>query len=217
MIRVVVADDQALVREGLALILSAQEDIEVVGEAGDGVEAVTLGRTHRPDVVLMDVRMPRLDGIEATRRLLAAAPSCRVLVLTTYDVDEDVIAALRAGASGFLLKDTPRRSLVAAVRAVAEGEVLLDPGLTKRLVEDHMRMPPGRDAQRLLDRLTPREGEVLRLVARGLSNSEIASSLVIGEATAKSHVARLLDKLDARDRVRLVVLAHELGLVGESS
>ena len=214
MIRVIVADDQALVREGLAMILSAQDDIEVVAEAGDGVEAVALARRLMPDVLLMDVRMPRLDGIEATRRLLAVMPSCRVLVLTTYDVDEDVISALRAGASGFLLKDTPRRSLVAAVRAVAEGDVLLDPGLTRRLVEDHVRRPVGREASRLLDRLTPRESEVFGLVARGLTNAEIATTLAIGEATAKSHVSRLLDKLDARDRVRLVVLAHALGVVG---
>ncbi|MGY1664699.1 MULTISPECIES: response regulator [unclassified Geodermatophilus] len=214
MIRVLVADDQELVREGLALILGAQPDVDVVGTASDGVEAVALARQLAPDVVLMDVRMPRLDGIQATRRIQAAAPGCRVLVLTTYDLDEHVLDALAAGASGYLLKDTPRPSLLAAVRAVAEGDVLLDPGVTRRLVDRHLRGPATPAARRLLGRLTPREGEVLGVVARGATNAEIAVELGIGEATVKTHVARLLEKLGARDRIRLVVLAHEAGLVG---
>ena len=212
MIRVLVADDQVLVREGFAMILGAQADIEVVAEAGDGVEAVSLARQWQPDVVLMDVRMPRMDGIEATRRLQAAVPACRVLVLTTYDLDESVIEALRAGASGFLLKDTPRRGLVAAVRSVAEGDVLLDPGVTRRLVNDHLRTQPAAAGRRLLERLTERERQVLGLVARGLSNAEIAAELSVGEATVKTHVAKLLEKCAVRDRVRLAVLAHQAGI-----
>ena len=212
MIRLIVADDQELVREGLAMILAAQPDIEVVGEAPDGVSAIALAKQLQPDVMLMDVRMPRLDGIEATRRVLAAVPTCRVLVLTTFDVDDAVLAALRAGASGFLLKDTPRRSLVAAVRAVAEGDVLLDADVTKRLVAG---LPPTRSStepRKVLDRLTPRETEVLKAVAQGRSNAEIASQLGLGEATVKTHVAKLLEKLGQRDRVQLVVLAHTTGI-----
>ncbi|MGY1780918.1 response regulator [Geodermatophilus sp. SYSU D01036] len=213
MIRVLIADDQELVREGLALILGAQSDIAVVATARDGVEAVTLSRQLAPDVVLMDVRMPRLDGIQATRRIQDAVPGCRVLVLTTYDLDEHVLDALAAGASGYLLKDTPRQSLLAAVRAVAEGDVLLDPGITHRLVHHHLRGPATPAARRLLDRLTRREAEVLGVVAGGATNAEIAVELGISEATVKTHVARLLEKLGARDRIRLVVLAHEAGLV----
>ena len=211
MTRVLVADDQALVREGLVMILAAQSDIDVVGEAGDGVEAVALAKDLRPDVVLMDVRMPRLDGIEATRRIIATVPSCRVLVLTTFDVDDAVLGALHAGASGFLLKDAPRRSLVAAVRAVAEGEVLLDATVTQRLVT-HLPAQPGREVSARLGRLTPRETEVLLAVSRGLSNGEIAAELGLGEATVKTHVAKLLEKLAVRDRVQLVVFAHVNGL-----
>jgi DNA-binding NarL/FixJ family response regulator len=213
-IRVLVADDQQLVREGLVMILSAQSDIEVVGEAADGVDAVARARQLHPDVILMDVRMPRLDGIDATRRILAAEPDCRVLVLTTFDVDEAVLGALRAGASGFLLKDAPRRSLIAAVRAVAEGDVLLDADVMRRLVADHLPAGPTAESRAVLDRLTPRETEVLRAVAQGMSNAEIAASLGLGEATVKTHVAKLLEKLGVRDRVQLAVLAHTTGIVG---
>ena len=214
MIRVVVADDQELVREGLAMILGAQDDIEVVGEAADGVEALSLARRVQPDVVLMDVRMPRLDGIEATARILAAIPTCRILVLTTFDVDDTVLAALRAGASGYLLKDAPRRALLAAVRAVAEGDVMLDPNVARRLVESQPHRPPALAADEIRGQLTDREQQVLTVIARGLSNAEIAVELGIGEATVKTHVARLLDKLHVRDRVQLVVLAHTSGLAG---
>jgi DNA-binding NarL/FixJ family response regulator len=211
-IRVLVADDQELVREGLVMILSAQSDIEVVAEASDGVDAVAMARQLNPDVALMDVRMPRLDGIDATRRILAAVPGCRVLVLTTFDVDEAVLGALRAGASGFLLKDSPRRSLIAAVRAVAEGDILLDADVMRRLVVDHFPAGPTSQARAVLARLTPRETEVLRAVAQGMSNAEIAASLGLGEATVKTHVAKLLEKLAVRDRVQLAVLAHTTGI-----
>jgi DNA-binding NarL/FixJ family response regulator len=216
-IRVLVADDQELIREGLVLILDAQPDIRVVGTAADGVEAVTCARACSPDVVLMDVRMPRLDGIEATRRILAATPQCRVLVLTILDSDEHVLGALRAGASGFLLKDTPRRSLIAAVRAVVEGDVLLDRELTRRLVREGRPSVLAREATRLRARLTEREVQVLQAVARGLSNTEIAAELFIGEATVKSHVGKLLEKLAARDRVQLAVLAHTSGLASSAA
>jgi DNA-binding NarL/FixJ family response regulator len=211
-IRVLVADDQELVREGLVMILSAQSDIEVVGEASDGVDAVAMAKQLHPDVVLMDVRMPRLDGIDATRLILTAVPACRVLVLTTFDVDEAVLGALRAGASGFLLKDAPRRSLIAAVRAVAEGDVLLDADVMRRLVAEHLPAGPTAESRAVLERLTPRETEVLRAVARGMSNAEIATSLGLGEATVKTHVAKLLEKLAVRDRVQLAVLAHTTGI-----
>ena len=211
MIRVLVVDDQELVREGLALILAAQPDIEVVGEAADGVDAVNLARSLKPDVVLMDVRMPQLDGIDAARRILAAQPSCHILVLTTFDVDDTVLAALRAGASGFLLKDAPRRSLIAAVRAVAEGDVLLNADVARRLARKD-RPEPDAASRAVLDGLTPRETEVLKAVARGLSNAEIADELGLGQATVKTHVGKLLDKLRVRDRVQLVVLAHTTGV-----
>ncbi|MEI7779480.1 MAG: response regulator transcription factor [Actinomycetes bacterium] len=214
MIRVLVADDQELVREGLALIIGAQPDIEVVGEAADGVDAVAMAKTLRPDVVLMDIRMPKIDGIDATRLVLAAVPDCHVLVLTTFDLDEAVIAALRAGASGFLLKDTPRRSLVAAIRAVAEGEVLLDAEVAQRLLADHLPASHSKDASAVLELLTPRETEVFKALARGLSNAEVGRDLGMGEATVKTHVAKLLEKLAVRDRVQLVVLAHTAGVFG---
>jgi DNA-binding NarL/FixJ family response regulator len=218
MIRVIVADDQELVRDGFALILGADDDIEVVGRAADGVQAVTLARQLLPDVVLMDVRMPRLDGIEATRLILSERPDCRVLVLTTYDVDDYVLAALHAGATGYLLKDTPRRALVAAVRAAAAGDVLLDASVARRLAAASTRGTSVDPAltQRLA-RLTPREGEVLQAVAQGLSNAEIARALSVGETTVKTHVARLLHKLGARDRVQLVVLAHTCGVADRST
>jgi DNA-binding NarL/FixJ family response regulator len=212
---VVVADDQALVRAGFRMILQAQEDISVVGEAADGEAAVAEVRRTRPDVVLMDVRMPRMDGLEATRKILETAPvpACRILILTTFDLDDYVYAALRAGASGFLLKDVSPEHLVAAVRTVAAGDALLAPSITRRLVERFARpaaAPPGNGN---LSALTPRELEVVRLMARGLSNAEIAESLHLSEATVKTHVARVLSKLGLRDRVQAVVMAYECGLV----
>jgi len=212
-IRVLLADDQDLVRAGFRLILELADGVEVVGEAGDGREAVRLARELEPDVVLMDVRMPEVDGIEATRRLLHAGVDTRVLVLTTFDLDEYVYAAVRAGASGFLLKDVPRDELVHAVRTVARGEALLAPAITQRLLERFIARPDPRAAAPALDELSARELEVLRLLARGLSNAEIASELIVGEATVKTHVARILRKLDLRDRVQAVVFAYETGLV----
>ena len=209
MIRVALADDQELVRTGFRLILSAEPDLEVVAEAANGQEAVDVVRTRRPDVVLMDVRMPVLDGIEATRRI---AGETRVLVLTTFGVDSVLFDALRAGASGFLLKTAPADDLVRAVRVVATGDSLLSPSITRRLIEEFARSPAPADGEGL-DELTPRETEVLRLVARGLSNAEIAAELVVETSTVKSHVASVLSKLDLRDRVQAVVAAYESGLV----
>lgn len=219
MIRVVLADDQALVREGLALILSTQDDIEVVGEAADGDEALAVVRRERPDVVLMDIRMPGTDGLDATRRLLSGpATGTRVLVVTTFDLDEYVYEALRAGASGFLLKTAPRAHLLHAVRTVADGHSLLDPALTRRLVERFVRRPPPSGAvPEVLRRLTPRELDVLREVAAGRSNAEVAAALHLGETTVKGHVAHVLAKLGLRDRVQAVVLAYESGFVGPDS
>jgi DNA-binding NarL/FixJ family response regulator len=216
MIRVVLADDQGLVRAGFRMILRAEADIDVVGEAVDGREAVERARELRPDVVLMDIRMPVLDGIEATRRVTALEPAPRVLVLTTFDLDEYVYESLRAGASAFLLKDAPEQQLVAAVRVVAEGGSLFSPSVTRRLIEQFAR--PAASAPPALAELTPREQEVLRLVARGRSNAEIAAELVVSEHTAKTHVASILQKLGLRNRVQAVVLAYESGLVrpGES-
>ena len=218
MIRVLLADDQALVRAGFRMILKAEPEIDVVGEAGDGAEAVALARDLAPHVVLMDVRMPVLDGIEATRRIVDGDAATRVLVLTTFDLDEYVYEALRAGASGFLLKDAPEEQLVAGIKIVADGGSLFAPAVTRRLIERFagrhaIAPPPG------LDELTARELEVLRLVARGLSNAEIAASLVVSEHTVKTHVAHVLGKLDLRGRVQAVVLAYETGIVrpGESS
>jgi DNA-binding NarL/FixJ family response regulator len=209
-ISVLLADDQTLVRDGFRLILNAEADIEVVGDAGNGAEAVERAQAMRPDVVLMDIRMPELDGIEATRRLLASVPATRVLMLTTFDLDEYVIEAFRAGASGFLLKTAPRDQLVAAVRTVHTGEALLAPTSTRKLIEQFARPPCEAPA---LATLTPREREVLYLLARGYTNAEIARELVVESSTVKSHVARLLSKLDLRDRVQAVVFAYESGLV----
>jgi DNA-binding NarL/FixJ family response regulator len=209
-ISVLLADDQALVRTGFHLILSAEPDLEVVGEAADGVEAVELAVANRPDVVLMDIRMPVLDGIEATRRLTVEAPGTRVLMLTTFDLDEYVVDAFRAGASGFLLKTAPRDQLVAAVRTVHAGEALLAPVSTRKLIEQFAQTVP---ESTVLASLTARERDVLVLLARGLSNPEIAAELVVEPSTVKSHVASLLSKLSLRDRVQAVVFAYESGLV----
>jgi DNA-binding NarL/FixJ family response regulator len=210
MTSVLLADDQALVRAGFALILNAEPDLEIVGEAGDGDEAVELTIARRPDVVLMDVRMPGLDGIEATRRITSVVPATKVLMLTTFDLDEYVIAAFRAGASGFLLKTAPRDQLVAAVRTVQTGEALLAPISTRRLIEQFSRAPEESPA---LAALTTRERDVLALLARGLSNAEIAAEMVVAETTVKTHVARVLTKLGVRDRVQAVVVAYETGFV----
>jgi DNA-binding NarL/FixJ family response regulator len=215
-IRLLIVDDQELVRTGFRLFLETQDGLEVVGEAGDGREAVERARELRPDVVLMDIRMPHMDGVEATARLTEAGiePPPRVLVLTTFDLDEYVFGALRAGAAGFLLKDASRERLVEAIRVVHGGDALLSPSITRRLVEDFAaRTDPLEPPSALLDELTPREREVLVLVARGLSNGEIAERLVVTEATVKSHVGNLLLKLGLRDRVQAVVFAYEHGIV----
>jgi DNA-binding NarL/FixJ family response regulator len=214
LIRVLIADDQALVRAGFRAILEAEGDLEVVGEAGGGREAVALARETAPDVVLMDIRMPDLDGIEATRRLLQREAPPKVLMLTTFDLDEYVYEAMRAGASGFLLKDVPRDQLAAAVRTVAAGDALLAPALVRRLVEDFVRRPPpGTAVPPGLEQLSERELEVLRLVARGLSNAEIAQTLFVSETTVRTHVGHILAKLGLRGRVQAVVAAYESGLV----
>ncbi len=220
-LRILIADDQALVRAGFRMILEAEEDIEVVGEATDGREAVAEARRLRPDVVLMDVRMPDVDGIEATRRLLGDdGADAKVVMLTTFDMDEYVYEALRAGASGFLLKDVPPEQLIAGIRAVASGDALLAPSVTRRVIEEFVRRPPAsvRALPPKLAELTARELEVLKLIARGFSNAEIATELFVSETTVKTHVAHVLTKLDLRDRVQGVVLAYESGLVepGES-
>jgi len=213
-IRVLIADDQALVREGFGMILDAQADIEVVGQASDGREAVDLSRELHPDVVLMDIRMPEVDGVEATRRLMADPESPRILMLTTFDQNEYVYDAMKAGASGFLLKDVRREELINAVRSVAAGDALLASSLTRRFIEDFVRRPPpGAAPTGALAELTDREAEVVRLVARGLSNAEIANRMVVSEATVKTHVARVLSKLGLRDRTQVVVMAYESGFV----
>lgn len=215
MIRVLLADDQELVREGFAMILDVQEDIEVVASVGDGAAALAACRAHAPDVVLMDIRMPVMDGIEATRRLLRdkRPDSPKVLALTTFDLDEYVLSALQAGASGFLLKDTPRAGLLAAVHTVAAGDTLLSPGVTLRLVERFARRPQERAGTQAWSALSERELDVTRLIARGLSNAEIAAELAVGEATVKTHVGHVLAKTGMRDRVQVVVRAYETGLV----
>ncbi len=213
-IKVLIVDDQALVRAGFRMILEAQPDLEVVGEAGDGSAAIEAVRTLRPDVVLMDIRMPGIDGIEATRRLTEAGAQSRIVILTTYDLDEYVFDALAAGASGFLLKHVPPEELVRGVRVAASGEALLAPSITKRLIEEFARhRAPVRASGTDLKTLTDRELEVLRLLGRGLSNPEIAKALQVGEATVKTHVAHVLDKLELRDRVQAVILAYEIGLI----
>ena len=210
MIRIVLADDQELLRDGFSMILGGQPDLEIVGLAADGVEAVEQVREHRPDVALMDIRMPRLDGLDATAQILAEVPGTRVLVLTTFDLDEYVYRALRAGASGFLLKDAPRETLIAAVRSVAAGGSLLSPSITRRLVETFGAPTSGTER---VESLSDREAEVLGLIARGRSNGEIAADLFLSEATVKSHVAHILGKTGCRDRVHLVMLAYDSGLV----
>ena len=216
MIRVLLADDQALVRAGFAALVGAQDDMQVVGEAADGAAAIALVREHRPDVVLMDIRMPGTDGLAATRAIAddAALTDVRVVILTTFELDEYVFEALRAGATGFLVKHTEPAELIRAVRTVASGDALLSPSITRHLIEEFVRRPqPGRAAPPVLDALTGREVEVLELVARGLSNGEIAERLYVSPATAKTHVARLLMKLNARDRAQLIIVAYESGLI----
>ncbi|HEX5936962.1 MAG TPA: response regulator transcription factor [Actinomycetota bacterium] len=218
---VLIADDQALMRTGFRMILEAEPDLEVVGEAANGIEAVTEATRLRPDVVLMDVRMPEMDGIEATRRLLDANGETKVVMLTTFDMDEYVYEALRAGASGFLVKDVPPEQLVTGIRSVASGDALLAPTITRRLIQEFVSRPPDaiRTSPPELSRLTEREVEVLRMMARGLSNGEIATKLFVSETTVKTHVAHVLSKLGVRDRVQAVVLAYESGVVqpGEPS
>jgi DNA-binding NarL/FixJ family response regulator len=211
--RVLIVDDQALVRAGFRMIIDAEDDMRVVGEAADGAEAVELARRTTPDIVLMDIRMPVMDGIEATRRIGADAGVARVIILTTYDLDEYVFDALAAGASGFLLKDVPPEDLVKGIRVTARGEALLAPSITRRLIEEFTSSRPAGVTIGVLDGLTDREVEVLTLVARGMSNAEIAGKLFVGESTVKTHVGHILEKLGLRDRVQAVIAAYEAGLV----
>jgi DNA-binding NarL/FixJ family response regulator len=210
-IRVLVADDQSMVRAGFRMLLSGEPDIEVVAEASSGLEAVDKAARFDPTVVLMDIRMPELDGLEATRRILAADADARVLILTTFDLDEYIYEALRVGASGFVLKDDPPEQLLAAIRTIAQGDALLSPAVTKRVIEQFTRTPRA-TPPKALDELTDRELDVFRLIARGLSNAEIARELYISDTTVKTHITHILQKLDLRDRVQAVVLAHEIGL-----
>ncbi len=213
-VRVLIADDQELVRTGFRVILNSEPDIEVVGEAGDGREAVEVARRQKPDVVLMDIRMPVLDGLEATRRIVTGPESKpRVLILTTFDLDEHVYEALRSGASGFLLKDNPADQLIIAIHVVARGEALLAPSITRRLISEFARHSPQTARPEQLEFLTERELDVLKLVARGLSNAEISRSLYVSGTTVRTHVGHILMKLELRDRVQAVVLAYETGLV----
>lgn len=216
MIRVLIADDQALLRGSFRVLVETAPGLSVVGEASTGAEAVDLARTERPDVILMDVRMPEMDGIEATRRITADQPGTRVLILTTFDLDEYVYTALHAGASGFLLKDTPPAQLLDAIRVIASGDALLAPSVTRRLVSEFARRPPGVPVVRGLEDLTDREREVLMLIAQGLSNTELTEHLTLSPATVKTHISRLLAKLQARDRAQLVIIAYETGLVTAS-
>jgi len=210
-IRVLVADDQAMVRAGFRMLLSGEDDIEVVAEASNGLEAVDKAARFHPTVVLMDIRMPQLDGLEATRRILATDNTARILILTTFDLDEYVYEALRSGASGFVLKDDPPEQLLAAIRVVADGEALLSPAITKRVIKQFTRLPRP-EPPRQLGELTERELDVFRLIARGLSNAEIARELYISDTTVKTHITHILLKLNLRDRVQAVVLAYEAGL-----
>jgi DNA-binding NarL/FixJ family response regulator len=210
-IRVLVADDQSMVRSGFRMLLSREEDIEVVAEASNGLEAVDKASRFRPTVVLMDIRMPELDGLEATRRILAADDAARILILTTFDLDEYVYEALRAGASGFVLKDDPAEQLLAAIRIVAGGDALLSPAITKRVIKRFTRIPHPAPPEQLVD-LTERELDVFRLITRGLSNAEIGQELYISDTTVKTHITHILQKLNLRDRVQAVVLAYETGL-----
>ena len=210
-IRVLVADDQSMVRAGFRMLLSGEDDIEVVAEASNGVEAVAQAARFQPTLVLMDIRMPELDGLEATRRILAADRAARVLILTTFDLDEYVYEALRAGASGFVLKDDPPEQLLTAVRTVAAGDALLSPGITKRVIKQFVRTPRS-ETPKGFEELTAREEEILRLIAQGLSNAEIGQELYIGDTTVKTHVTHILQKLGLRDRVQAVVLAYQTGL-----
>ncbi|MGV9308261.1 MULTISPECIES: response regulator [unclassified Nonomuraea] len=212
-IRVVLADDQPLIRAGLRMVIDTAPDVEVAGEAGTGAQAVQLARQLRPDVVVMDIRMPGMDGIEATQTLTAESPACRVIMLTTFDDDDNVYASLRAGASGFLVKDMALEDILSAVHVVAAGDALIAPSVTRRLIEDFTRRPAPAPRPRELAGVTGREREVLTLVGGGLSNAEIAARLHISPGTAKAHVASLLAKLDARDRVQLVITAYDAGLV----
>jgi DNA-binding NarL/FixJ family response regulator len=212
-IRVLVADDQSMVRAGFRMLLSGEEDIEVVAEARDGLEAVDKAARFDPTVVLMDIRMPELDGLEATRRILAADDAARILILTTFDLDEYVYEALRAGASGFVLKDDPPEQLLAAIRTVAGGEALLSPAITRRVIKQFTRIPDPSPPPEL-DELTERELDVFRLIARGLSNAEIGQELYISETTVKTHITHVLQKLGLRDRVQAVVLAYQSGVAG---
>jgi DNA-binding NarL/FixJ family response regulator len=214
-IRVLVADDQSMVRAGFRMLLSDQEDIEVVAEASNGLEAIEKAERFRPDIVLMDIRMPELDGLEATRRIIAADSGARILVLTTFDLDEYVYEALRAGASGFVLKDDPPEQLLAAIHVVAGGDALLSPAVTKRVIKQFTRAPRPSPPERLGD-LSERERDVFRLIARGLSNAEIGTELYISETTVKTHVTHILQKLGLRDRVQVVVLAYQSGLLDEA-
>jgi DNA-binding NarL/FixJ family response regulator len=212
-IRILIADDQELVRTGFRVVLEAEADFDVVGEAADGLDAVQAAEALHPDLVLMDIRMPNLDGIEATRRIAATEAAPRILILTTFDLDDYVYEALRAGASGFLLKDARGEELRHAVRTVAAGDALLSPAITRKLIESYTRRPPASTQPEGLADLTPRELEVLCLLARGMSNTDIAQALVVGDATVKTHVARIFSKLDLHDRAQAVVLAYETGLV----
>ena len=213
-IDIVIADDQAMVRKGFRMLLEDEPDMRVVGEAADGEQAVAAVRRFQPHIALMDIRMPAMDGLEATRQLVASTPSCRILVLTTFDLDEYVYEALRAGAAGFLLKEAPAEQLIEAIRVIASGDALLSPGVTRRVIEQFARMPSSStEVPPEVASLTSRELEVLKLLARGLSNPEIAAELVVSDATAKTHVAHVLMKLGVRDRVQAVVFAYESGVV----
>jgi DNA-binding NarL/FixJ family response regulator len=210
-IRVLVADDQSMVRAGFRMLLAGEEDIDVVAEASNGLEAVDKAARFYPAVILMDIRMPELDGLQATRRIMAADNGARILILTTFDLDEYVFEALKAGASGFVLKDDSPEQLIAAIRTVADGEALLSPAITKRVIEKFVRIAPPAPPKEL-EELSERERDVFRLLARGLSNAEIGEQLYISETTVKTHVTHILQKLDLRDRVQAVVLAHETGV-----